>query len=321
MSTKIRTPKVQTSREARYLLLERCERFKEKALRPAKQYGPPPPYDAAVYEALFGSDYRLPKLLGSDIRAREKLAGILYGRLRALYRSDPALAFWHTTIVDGSWLTNDQDTTIRLSDMWSKAEPALSGLMTNYIAFAEIQPFANLSQFGRPGKLLTLHTHAIGWGAQSLTQEQARRDWNQHFKAIVPGLDSVVVQRAGVGGKVRSADIARIIGYDLKLPCFQKTVFRNPETGKANFHQSEAGDRYIRFNRLFEILSMINLGRLVRGGGEGATILEDVAVEMMAWAKEEQDPAVIRIDQIAEFWLTQRVKRKDHRRFTPPVII
>jgi hypothetical protein len=272
--------------------------------------------DEAVFNTLAGLHDRLPQALASDMRAREKVAGLLYGQYRSIRETRPLTHFRHVTILHEPWLTSDERTVLRLGPMFEEAERFLASLTGNFVAAADLQAFANVPH-PDGGKLLTLHIHAGVWGETAFDVEDTLEEWMGQFEAIDPEVESIRIDPVGP----RPKDLAKLAAYGLQPGYKCKTRFVHKETGAANLHESEKGDRYIRYHRLFELWSRINLRQCFRGGGEGASILEDIGEEMRAWVQEEKGLPVIDVSDVPDYWSRYRGSRPGERRFEPPIII
>lgn len=303
----------QTLRQVRVELEEISQSFLEKAKRGGGRHQTLE--DDAVFSTLAGQEHRLPYLVSSDVKARKKAARLVHKAYRNIRATRPATHFWHVTILHSEWLTSDENTEIRLRQMFQKAAPFLASLTGNYLAVAELQAFANIKHVAG-GKLLSLHIHAIVWGERAFDVQAALAAWTPHFRAIDPAVPSIQIDP--VGG--RPKDLAKLAFYPLKAAYRCKTRFVHSVTGKANLHESEKGDRYIRYHRLFEILSHINLRKLFHGGGEGVDILAAIGKKMRSWARRKGDAAAISPDRIPVYWSTYRSSRPGQRRFHPPRI-
>lgn len=286
--------------------------FLEKARRGGSHLND---HDRAVFEQLAGIDHRLPCALGSDVRAREHAAGKLYGYYRQIRENRPDTIFWHGTILHSGWVTSDQQTVLRFKQMFSEAEPFLTNLTGNYVAVADLQAFANIKH-ADGGKLLTLHIHSAIWG-EELYDEELQRAWEWRFQAMGPDVPSIRLDRVGPLPK----DLAKLAGYALQPAYKCKTRYVHHTTGKVNLHESEKGDRYIRYHRLFELQSMTNLRDWFDAGGEGLALLRHVGKSVRHWASEERGTPRIQADEIAKYWADYRNSRPNQRRFSAPLLL
>ncbi len=268
-----------------------------------------------VFEALAGLENRFPCCLASDVRARAMATYLLYEEYAAIQAAMPLTHFWHVTTFHSEWLTSDEKTEIRLSQMFDQVAPFLESLTGNYIAVGEIQAFANMKHTDG-GKLLSLHNHAIVWGLKTFDTKAVLKAWAGRFEAIDPSVPAIQIDPIGAG----LLNLARVTRYPLKAPCKCKTRYVHPETGRANLHESEKGDRFIRYNRLFEIQSMINLRRLFDAGGEGLRILDIIGDQMRIWAQSEQGAPPIHVDAIPDYWAEHRANHSGQSRFERPII-
>jgi hypothetical protein len=271
--------------------------------------------DDPIFECLAGLRDRLAVCLASDVRARAFAAFLLFKGLTAIRSADPLVHFYFVTVLHSGWLTSDEVTHVRLEKMFDEVRPFLSSLTGNYVAIGEVQAFANVKH-EEGGKVLTIHPHVIVWGRRAVNSETAGLPWARSFQAISPEVSPIEITPIGLS----ELDLVRTARYPLKAPCRSKTKYRHPTTGAENLHESEANDRYIRFHRVFEILSRINLSRLFDAAGDGEEILDRLGDEMRAWARAMAGQAPVTVDQISDYWTRHRGGRRGQHRFRPPNI-
>lgn len=86
-------------------------------------------------------------------------------------------------------------------------------------------------------------------------------------------------------------------------------------------HQSEKGDRYIRYLRMAQILSMVTFEDMTYAGGEGRSIRSAI-VKLLRASCEADAPADRRLfhpDAMASFW-QEVAKQLGKTNWTLPVI-
>lgn len=287
--------------------------FKHKAKRGAGRRESA--IEDTIFETLAGSGQRLSNCLASDVRARQMAARLLLEQLRIVLESDPDTQFALVTVIDQAHDTSDEKTVIQLRQMFEDITPALQDLAPHGIAVAELLAFTNV-RHPAGGKLLSLHSHNIVWGKAPLPIDQTARKWGGRFTTITAKVPGLVIDPI----RPNLIDLARALRYPLKASYRCKTRYFNPTTGRENLHESEKGDRFIRYNRLFEILSNINLRRLLDAHGDGLEILETVGEQMRNWARENAGTPEIGVDDIPTYWAKHRQAHYGQRRFQPPII-
>lgn len=108
--------------------------------------------------------------------------------------------------------------------------------------------------------------------------------------------------RKVVGSEI---NLARVCAYLFKAP-YKAMTWCPPREGKAgHMHQSEKGDRYIRYLRMAQIRSMMTFEDATFGGGEGQSIRSGL-IKLLRVICEADAPATVRRlhpDAIASFWV------------------
>lgn len=181
----------------------------------------------------------------------------------------------------------------------------------------EVQAFANIKHI-KGGKLLSPHIHGliVGHNIRELAEETARKREGR-FQSRFEGMTAIDVDRLST-----DIELAHAIAYMLKLSPYTKTYYRSPKGREYdNLHESEKGDRYIRYLRLMQIQSMLDLRRIVYAGGLLREIraqgLRDVSSYLATKHVRGQSP--VHPDGLPAFWegLWEELREP---RFKQPVI-
>lgn len=257
----------------------------------------------------------MPVLLGSDRRARYALMRLIFNRLRELMRSNPDLEFLFVTIINDQWNTSDERTQIPLRRSQAQMRRIMRLISPDWWGTVELQVFSNV-RHRRGGKCLSDHGHLIAWGnsihANAIAVAQA---CNKRITTSTEGCDAVVIERIGP----TLLDLGRVVRYMFKSPDRCKNVYINRAKGIATINENEAGDRYVRYFRLFQILSLVQLDWLIFGGGLGARIRAD-ALRQAHDEREALTGRRKRADVLAEvtaFWV-DLIPKLGHQRFRRP---
>jgi hypothetical protein len=98
-------------------------------------------------------------------------------------------------------------------------------------------------------------------------------------------------------------------------------LYVNAETGHANLHESEANDRYIRYLRMAQILSMMRVDRVTYAAGHGAAMRTDALREAKSWLRtgERDRRPPIHSNAVPNYWI-DLWERLGTPRFKLPVI-
>ena len=103
--------------------------------------------------------------------------------------------------------------------------------------------------------------------------------------------------------------LARAVAYPFHLPDRCKTLYLEPNTGKANLQESTKGDRMIRYERMLEVLSSFTISQLMFAGGNGRSI-KTAAIHA---AKEAVARSKTRFKSDLSFWTNWRKKIQTQR--------
>jgi len=117
-------------------------------------------------------------------------------------------------------------------------------------------------------------------------------------------------------------DLARVARYPWKAPHRSKNIYINREKGIININESEAPDRWIRYLRLFQIHSMLEMNRLCFSSGGGKALKAAVFGETFDWLERRASRAKrsLHVDEMSAFW-SEFMPRMGWHRFEPPIIV
>ena len=248
-------------------------------------------------------DGKTPKhIMASDLSARLVLGNfqreeMLFERFRRKKRGEKD--FYHVTLLNDGWQTGDENARIELTSLQSQVRPQLSKEFGNFLAVSEIQAWANQSH-ADGGKLLSLHCHAICWSSKLIDETQIERRIASKLGLTTNGTPSVKITLIRDGSK----SLSNVVRYALKAPDRCKTLYVNAsDPAQRNVHQSESGDRFIRYMRLCEILSLIPLTGLVFAGGEGAFVRNRAVYRLKQWHRERpKSTTILRAEDVETYW-------------------
>jgi hypothetical protein len=268
-----------------------------------------------IIKVLMGEGARAPSALTAcDVAARKKFAELLYDEI--LYeskRTDRKRRFYFITFLWEKALTGDEKPVVRQAEFQKIVRSHLTREFGHFSGVFEIQASNNETHVDG-GKQLCLHPHIIAWTDRDIAVEAVEERLNRAFG-----------DRVGICAAVKVDPIIdpeksfyRILHYMLKPPGFAKTLYLNPTTGKKNLHESEKSDRYVRFARLFDILSNMPFSQVIFSGGEGQFATRRALSYLKEWHKQRRRTLnLVNLSQIADLWLKLRPKLLDHR-FEPP---
>ena len=265
---------------------------------------------------LLGRGKQVPvPILATDLPAREKLASALAEEviLETQRYKGSAGGFWLLTLLRSENLTGDENTFVRLKDLINVTRRAVLREFADFEAVIEVQACCNRNhQDG--GKTHCWHLNVVARADGPIVEQTVRKRLEKVFGDHVGEMPAVHLQPL----KQTPDDIRRVIFYALKAPGKSKTVYVSKDGSRTNMHESEKGDRYVRYGRLFEILSHIPLTSLVFGGGNGQFILGRAILSLKRWhegrAKSSQFRRAV---DVADYWDVNR-ERYLGKRFKAP---
>lgn len=289
--------------------------FKTKVKKHTKRRFPDSAECKPVIE-LLGHGKQVPvPILATDLKAREILASALSDEMILEMQRYPETeeGFWLLTLLRAENLTGDENTFVRVKDLINVTRRAVLREFADFEAIIEVQPCCNRNhQDG--GKTHCWHVNVIARADGPIVEQTVRKRLAKVFGEFVGEMPAVHIQPLNQ----TPDDIRRVIYYALKAPGKSKTVYVSKDGSRTNMHESEKGDRYIRYGRLFEILSHIPLTSLIFGGGNGQFILGRAILTLKRWhegrAKSSQFRRVV---DVADYWDVNR-DRYLGKRFKAP---
>lgn len=159
-------PAPKTPKEIKREFLDRYGKFGQKALKALGKGKAKRRYERALGR-LIGEQEAYPVLTASNGRSRWALVRSVYKQCRRLWRAEPSYEFAHVTIILDDWTTSDETTVLELRRLRRRARHMLSQISEHYIAYVELQAFANVKA-PSGGKLLSAHVHAVVFGENTL---------------------------------------------------------------------------------------------------------------------------------------------------------
>lgn len=248
--------------------------------------------------------------LASDMGSRLRYAVSTFKQARRLWKNDPTLEFRLLTVIRSEDLTSDEDTRIDLSGLKRECRNILRSITQHYFGNVEFQVMTNVRHAGG-GKQLCGHSHILCFGRDICDRSyEAVRKANSRLPPLPTGMLPAHVTESATD----LAALRRMIFYPLKPPDKCKTLFINADGQRANLHESTKGDRMIRYERMFEILSSLALRDLVFAGGDGRAVK---TAALHAADAIKVDPLVA--SEVSQFWREWRAQSRTTR-FSPPAI-
>ncbi|MEG3087436.1 hypothetical protein [Sphingomonas sp. PB4P5] len=274
--------------------------------------------DTEAINVMDGRDPGLTAFLASNNVERLPFALDLSSQVFDIAKRSQDLHFLHVTIINDAFETSDENTTLLIKAMTDEAREILYAISPDWVAGAELAVFANrVHPLG--GKVISPHVHATVWGHGIFAQAQRiAASYNARLTAGVSGCVPVLVQRV----RATQADLERVVVYPYRPPVRTKTVYHNPETGHTNLHESEAGDRYVRYLRMYQLLSQMQQDRLCFSSGAGVEMRRAALSEVhrrLELTTQRGDRAE-QIEWVEHFWC-EFMPRIRLSRFAMPKIV
>lgn len=294
--------------------------FKVKVKKHTKRRFPDSSDCKSVIQLLgLGKQVPIP-ILASDLHARERFAAefaqeLIFETQRHTGDGGGGFNLWMVTILREENVTGDENAKVRLKDLVNTSRRALLREFQNFISLIEVQACCNRNHEDG-GKTHCWHIHAVCWSDGPIVEPTVRKRLEKVFGQYVGEMPAVHLQPL----KPAPEDLTRFAYYATKAPGKSKTVYVSKDGSHTNMHESEKGDRLIRYARLFEILSHIPLASLVFAGGNGQFILGRAILSVKRWHEGRAKSGQFRrIVDVADYWDVNR-DRYLGKRFKAPQI-
>lgn len=271
----VRPTRAETRQELHERRTENSQSFRDKAERGLTRKAASTGDDLAILDCLTGKANWLSEPLASNLHHRDKIADLVSNAMLAKRAESPSLQIGHLTLLNEDWDTSAEGTDIDINRIMTDTRSAVNKLAPNSISVIESQMFANVAHCSG-GALLSNHTHSLLWGVDIRSRaEAAVKKLQYRFRSSLDDVDGVKLEWVGP----TDMDVIRVAHYPWKAPNRCKTLYKNVDTGEANLHQSEANDRFIRYLRMLQILSMLRTDRIMFGSGQGGSMRSDILRE------------------------------------------
>ena len=278
----------------------------------------PTPVDRTMLDRLDGLMPGMRVFTAANGAARQGLVGRLLKGFRKIHESDPTLDWLHVTIMLDRWTTGDLRPRIDLAQITREAAATLNGIARDWSALIELQAFANVNH-RTGGKLVSPHVHAIVWGCGIFESAQTLADeYNPLLVVSTPGVTAIKVQLIAPSW----LDLVHVVRYPFMAADRCKTLYLNPNKNIISVHESEKGDRFIRYLRMNEILSRIRQRDLMFAAGAGLE-LQTAALkgaEARLRSRAAKSGVAVSMQDVRQFW-DAFMPRHGRSRFRTPRII
>lgn len=262
----------------------------------------PRPSEASIHllqELHFGVATNVPIMISekvNDIAWRNT-----YRDLYAIACEDPDVEFAFVTFIDGEGETSTNAPFIDLCGSRAKPVSVTRKMSKDFVGITELSVFNSHTHpdGGRKGQR---HEHFLvfGHGAVRKAEAVAQQSMTK-FKPNFTGARSIDVRRV----EATELNLARVCAYLFKPPYQAKTWFGPNGEKPGTMSHSEAGDRYVIFIRLAQIMSELEIGDVMLAGGRGKKIRSD----LVKYLRSESHNAVpahsrpLHPDAITSFWV------------------
>lgn len=310
--------KINRPQDTKVTYISESRDFRKKRDRALSGY-PITETDRVSLTVLDGRVAGLTAFVATNARGQYRFARAIFQRVQRCWQEDPTLEFLHITIIDAAFDTSDEQTTSDIRAMTAQARDILDAIAPNWIAGVDFAVFANrVHPLG--GKVISPHVHATVWDPPDIIQraEQVARRYNDRLATGVAGCQAVDVKPV----RSTNSDLGRVVTYPYHPPVRAKTVYHNPKTGHTNLHESEKGDRYVRFLRMCQILSLMEQDHLCFASGAGVGIRRSALARVHRRLEQitHRSSRADQMDWIQDFW-SELLLRIGLTRFLTPVIL
>lgn len=216
--------------------------------------------------------------------------------LHAQTKDDPDMEFGLVTFIDGRGGTSTNKPFIKLHNSQEHALKVVRKMSKNFIGVTELAMF-NSHQHSDGGRHIQVHEHFLLWGHGAISQAQkVAHTWMKEFKPNITDAPQIDVRKV----EGTELNLARVCAYLFKSP--HKCMTWNPNTSQMN--QSEKGDRRIRYLRMAEIRSAMNVKDILMAGGKGLTMRKDLLDHLDGTFRSlvPVDNRIMHPDEVGRFW-------------------
>lgn len=259
-----------------------------------------------MIDCLTGAKNALSEPIASNLPFRGKMAELLASAFLAELAESPELEA-RPRHCDRSQLGDSlENTELDVHRIQRETRGLFNAVAPHWVGVVKQHPFANINHSSR-GKLLSPHSHAIGFGIDiRQSAEVAVAKLGHRHRTRFDGVPGVKLTWI----KPTKLDITRVAYYPWKAPHRCKTLYQNDAAGKANLHESEANDRWIRYLRMIEILASCRVDRMIYAGGQGQGIRKDALRAANSWlltGEADRHPP-IHSDAVAAYFVDLMVR-------------
>lgn len=274
-------------------------KFRRKCLRAIKRRNLTPEMRAMIGLLLSNRATTVPIMTNPNVgrTASRKL----HKELVAIVNANPEIEMALVTIISGDGATSHTKPVIELHHSQKQMQSTLNAMAPNHFGVTELALF-NSHPHPNGGQVIQVHGHALIWGVDILSK--AQKVAGTHVGKFAPNITDappIDVRRV----RTDSVNIARVCAYLFKPPHRAMTWCPPRDGKKGHMHQSEKGDRFIRYLRMAEIRSLLTFEDICFAAREGQAIVSDLAKRILRTACKEDAGGArrpIHPDAIASFW-------------------
>lgn len=224
--------------------------------------------------------------------------------------------YYHITLINKHWDSGDLDTYLNVRGAKKQARDALNYLDIDYLAWAEIQAFSNC-KFSDGQRRISLHFHAVAWSYERLSCTAMECKIENRFDPVFNGLKCAKIKIVRDTDK----DLCNVAMYPLKSPSEQKNYYKHPTDPSKNcINASQKAARKVVSLRLVEIMSLMDISKLVFASGEGTQLRNNILKKLGIWQKSSSNYFIERSHNSARLLWKRLRKTEGHERFKPPII-
>ncbi|WP_423141090.1 hypothetical protein ACOYW6_09540 [Parablastomonas sp. CN1-191] len=230
-----------------------------------------------LIEAILKGDMVTSAPIMTSSQVVREARSFLAKKLIEIAASDPEIEMGMVTIISGDHATSVNRPFIDIANAQAQMGRTLNAMSKDYFAVEEWSLF-NSHTHSDGGQLIQGHCHALIFGRGILAKaSQVGAKHSALHSSNVTDADPIVIRRV----RTDPVNIRRAASYLVKYPHKAKTWCPEREGKKGHMHEGEKGDRYTRFLRMAEILSLVTLEDLVFAGGRGQKEIKSPLVKLI----------------------------------------